>query len=71
VQTRKNPEGETIAVDPSRPPSENPIQYVIDCIEKQKPVEGPLSPEVSRVGQQIVDTAVISAREGRTVPLVK
>jgi glucose-fructose oxidoreductase len=34
-------------------------------------VEGPLSPEIARIGQQIVDSAVLSAREKRTVPLIE
>jgi glucose-fructose oxidoreductase len=71
VQTRAKPEGEMMPVDELRAPQRNPIEYVIDCIETGRPVEGPLSPEVSRVGQRIVDSAVISAREGRTVPLVQ
>jgi hypothetical protein len=33
-------------------------------------VTGPLSPALSRIGQRIVDTAVISAREKRMVKLV-
>jgi glucose-fructose oxidoreductase len=70
VQTAEHPEGETVAVDELRPPHQNPIQYVIDCLERGRPIEGPLSPAVSRVGQQIVDSAVLSARERRTVPLV-
>jgi predicted dehydrogenase len=70
LQSRRHPEGETLPVDELRPPFQNPIQYVLDCIEKARPIEGPLSPEISRVGQQIVDSAVLSARERRTVPLV-
>ena len=46
------------------------MHYVLDRLEKNLPMEGPLSPEMSRVGQQIVDTAVKSAAEKRTVPLV-
>jgi glucose-fructose oxidoreductase len=69
VQTRGRPEGEVVAVDEIRPPFRNPVEYVMDCIERGVGVEGPLSVEVSRVGQLIVDAAVVSAREGRTVPL--
>ena len=71
VQTRRNPKGEDVPVDELRPPHQNPIQYFIDCIENQKPVEGPLSPGISRIGQQIVDSAALSAREKRTVPLAQ
>jgi glucose-fructose oxidoreductase len=70
LQSRAHPEGEVSAADELRPPFQNPIQYVLDCIEKGRPIEGPLSPEISRVGQQIVDSAVLSARERRTVALV-
>jgi len=34
------------------------------------PLEGPLSVEISRIGQQIVDTAFRSAREGKALPLI-
>jgi len=39
-------------------------------LETGEPITGPLSLEISRIGQQIVDTAVISAREKRTVRTV-
>ena len=71
LQTHDHPGGEVLPVDELRPPFQNPIQYVLDCIGKGRPIEGPLSPAVSRVGQQIVDSAVLSARERRTVSLVQ
>lgn len=70
VQTRSNPAGEAIPVPDLRSPGSNPIEYFIDCLETGNPVEGPLSIEVSRIGQQIVDTAFRSAREKRALPLV-
>lgn len=70
VQTEEVPEGEEVGVDVLEPPFANPVQYFIHCLENSLPVEGPLSPEMSRIGQQIVDSAVLSAREKRTVPLV-
>jgi hypothetical protein len=33
-------------------------------------VDGPLSPKIARIGQQIVDAALLSARLRKTVPLV-
>lgn len=71
VQTRDCPEGQVVPVDELRPPFQGPIQYVLHCLEKNEPITGPLSPEVCRIGQQIVDSAALSAREKRTVPLVK
>jgi glucose-fructose oxidoreductase len=71
IQTRRNPRGDNIPVDEQRPPHQNPIQYFIDCVDNEMPVEGPLSPGISRIGQQIVDSAVLSAQQKRTVPLVR
>lgn len=69
VQTRECPQGREIAADPLSPPFENPVQYFLHCLETGEPIQGPLSPELSRLGQLIVDAAVRSAREKRTVPL--
>lgn len=71
VQTRKNPAGETLPVDTLQYPYRNPIEYFSHCIREGKAVDGPLSPKVSRIGQQIVDSAVLSARLGKTVKLVE
>ena len=70
VQTRKNPAGEDIPVDVLEAPFANPIQYFVHCIRHGEPLEGPLSPRISRIGQQIVDSAVLSARLNKTVKLV-
>jgi predicted dehydrogenase len=70
IQTRANVAGEDIAVDPLRAPFQNPIQYMVHCIREERPIEGPLSPKVSRIGQQIIDSAVLSARLRKTVKLV-
>ena len=70
VQTAQRPEGFEVAVDHLQPPHENPVQTMIHCLETGAPLTGPLSPETSRIGQRIVDSAILSAREKRTVPLV-
>jgi glucose-fructose oxidoreductase len=70
AQTKERPDAHEIPVDQLKPPHQNPIQYLIHCLETGSPVTGPLSPALSRIGQQIVDTAVISAREKRAVKLV-
>jgi glucose-fructose oxidoreductase len=69
VQTRANRAGEDIAVD-SLAPFQNPIQYFVHCVREGLPLEGPLSPRISRIGQQIVDSALLSARLRKTVKLV-
>jgi glucose-fructose oxidoreductase len=70
IQTSDCVEGKDHPVDKLAPPYQNPVQYFIHCLETDQPVSGPLSPEVCRIGQQIVDSAVMSAREKRTVGLV-
>ncbi len=70
MQTGEHPEGIDVAVDPLEAPHQNPVQYMIHCLENDLPIEGPLSREISRIGQQIVDTAFQSAKEKRTLPLL-
>jgi glucose-fructose oxidoreductase len=71
MQTAAHPEGEVLPVDTLQPPYQNPIQYMVHCIQQGEPVQGPLSPAIGRVGQQIVESALTSARERRTVPLAQ
>jgi glucose-fructose oxidoreductase len=71
VQTRSRPETHEVRVEPLQAPYQNPVQYVLDCLEKDRPIEGPLSIEIARIGQQIVDSAVRSVAEGETVPLTE
>lgn len=70
VQTRARPEPHAVTAEPLPEGARNAIEYVIGCIEKGTPITGPLSPEVSLTGQRIVDTAVQSAREKRTLALL-
>jgi glucose-fructose oxidoreductase len=70
LQTKDHPDGFEIPADPLQPPNQNPVQYLIHCLETGVPVKGPLSTAMSRLGQQVVDTAVLSAREKRTVKLL-
>ena len=71
VQTPERPEGFEVAVDDVQPPFQDPIQYVLHVLEGAEFERGPLHPEIARIGQQIVDSAVLSAREKRTVQLVE
>ena len=71
VQTVEYPEGYEQSADRLEAPYRNPIEYVLHCLETGEPPSGPLSPAMSRIGQQIVDAAVKSAAEKRTVPLVE
>ena len=70
VQTRANPERAKVPVDSVNPPFQNPVQYLVNALDGGEFERGPLHPEIARIGQQIVDSAVLSAREKRTVKLV-
>jgi glucose-fructose oxidoreductase len=71
VQDRGNPKGYSVPVDKLEAPLDNPINYVLDRLETNRPIEGPLSPAMCRIGQQIVDSAARSAAEKRTVALAR
>lgn len=70
LQSRQHPEGVDLTVDALDAPFQNPIQYVVHCLENELPIEGPLDPVICRVGQQIVDTAFQSAKQGRSLSLL-
>jgi glucose-fructose oxidoreductase len=71
IQDASCPEGRDVPVDALAPEDQNPVAYLIDCLESQRPITGPLSIDISRIGQQIVDTAFQSAVEKRTLPLIE
>src|SRR5207247_6443410 len=52
VQAREHPEGFDLAVDIIKIPFRDPVEYVIHCIESEHKIEGPLSPIVSRIGEE-------------------
>ena len=70
VQTRENPERYEIAVDPLPDGETNAIEYVLGCLDTGQPVAGPLAPDLCLTAQRIVDTAVASAAEKRTMGLL-
>ena len=65
LQTLQDLPGSIIPADIVSPPYQNPIQYLLHCIETGEPLTGPLSPHIARIGQHIVDTALMSSREAR------
>lgn len=65
------PQGRILPVDVATFPFRNPVEYFINCLEHNQSIEGPLSIEYNRIGQQIVDTAVKSLKERCTVNLIK
>ncbi|SKB03658.1 glucose-fructose oxidoreductase [Prosthecobacter debontii] len=70
VQTRSRPEGFEVPADVIAAPNRNPIEHLIHSLETGAPLIGPLTLEISRIGQRIVDTAYRSASEKRTLPLL-
>lgn len=70
VQTRQQPEGFVLPVDTITAPMQDPIQNLIHHLETGAAIHGPLSVEICRIGQQIVETAVLAAKTKRTQPLV-
>jgi glucose-fructose oxidoreductase len=70
VQTRARPEPHPVPAEPLPPGEGNAIEYVLGRIARGEPLTGPLDPAISLTGQRIVDTAALSAREQRTLPLV-
>jgi len=69
VQTRKRPLPHRIAAPATKAPHQNPVQYLLHCLDAGIPLEGPVSLRISRIGQEIVDAAVRSAKLKRTVKL--
>ncbi len=62
MQDAQHPAGIDVPADPLEPPHQNPVQYFVHCLTNNQPITGPLSPEISRIGQLIVDAAVASAK---------
>ncbi|TWU50980.1 Glucose--fructose oxidoreductase precursor [Rubripirellula tenax] len=70
VQTSDRPEGFDHPVDELPAGERNGIEYSLTKLASDMPIEGPLSPEIARIGQQIIETAIRSVQDQRTVPLV-
>lgn len=70
LQTAREPIAHDLPVIPLAAPYRNPIEYISHILCTGEPLQGPLSPEISRIGQQIVDTAFQSAHLKRTLPLL-
>lgn len=71
VQTRQRPEGFDLPVDELCTPNRNPVEHVIHHLETGAPLIGPLRLDISRIGQQIVDTAFQSAQRKQTLQLLE
>ena len=69
VQTRKKREPHLVSAAATKAPHQNPVQYLLHCLNNGQALEGPVSLKISRIGQEIVDAAVKSALLKRTVKL--
>jgi len=70
VQTKRHPAGKVMAVDRLKRPQQDPVQYFLHALENGEEITGPISVKMSRIGQQIVDTAALSAAEKRPLKLL-
>ena len=59
-----------IPADPVPPGRRCAVEYMLGCIAEGRPVQGPLDPALSLVGQRIIDTAVQAAAAKTTLKLV-
>ncbi len=71
VQTRRKPQQHRLSAPAPKAPNQNPVQYLLHCLERNQPLEGPVSIRISRIGQEIVDAAVRSAKAKRTIRLTE
>lgn len=69
IQTEEKTEIYQIPVDDIQPPYQNCMQYLIHCLENDIALTGPITPAISRIGQQIVDAALQSIELGQPVKL--
>ncbi|MHB1155389.1 MAG: Gfo/Idh/MocA family protein [Phycisphaerales bacterium] len=70
LQTDPEQAAMEVAADKLSPPNDGPINYVVDKLRNHQPIDGPLSPSIARIGQRIVESAVLSSAQKRTVALV-
>ena len=70
IQTQLQPAPQQIPVDAMPVGRRGPIEYMLGCLAAGVPISGPLDPALSRVGQQITDSAILSASQKRTVGLL-
>lgn len=70
LQTRARPEPHAVPVKPLPAGRRGAIDYMLDRIARDAPIDGPLDPALCLTAQRIVDTAALSAQEKRTLELV-
>ena len=69
VQTRRKLVPYRVPAKRLKAPHQNPVQYLLHCLDQAQALQGPVSIRISRIGQEIVDAAVKSAASKRPVRL--
>jgi predicted dehydrogenase len=70
LQTRQNTAHVKIPADKLPAGRRAVIEYMLARIEDGQPITGPLDPQLCLTGQRMIDSAVLSSREKRSVALV-
>ena len=69
IVTKSDPTPREIKAEPLPEGERNAPEYFLRCIAEDRPVEGLVSPLVSRGGQEILEAAIISIATGAEVQL--
>ena len=69
LQTLDEPAGVDLPVDQPPPEMSGPLAHMVPYLRGEIPLHGPLTMEICRIGQRIVDAAVESAQSGRPISL--
>lgn len=69
LATKDDPVGTVVDVPDLPVGQRTPAESFLNCLEKDLPVEGLCSPEVSRLAQEILEAGLIAVEAGTTVPL--
>jgi predicted dehydrogenase len=65
----EHPSGTPVSIRPLPPEKMDGIDYFLDCIRNNKPIEDPVSAELNVGVNEIIDAAIESIRTGRAVSL--
>lgn len=69
IQTREKPEGFEMEADVLPADEADGIAFTISRLERGLPIDGPLSPAVARIGQEMVDAAIRSVENGCAIKM--
>jgi predicted dehydrogenase len=67
--TRGQTEPKLLDAPPLPEGERNAVEYFVNAIRHERPIEGLVSPAVSRDAQEILEAAILSIRTGQEIPL--